>query len=136
MFHIAEISYYSSIVRSRYIETYGAAKVLMSRPFTSEDDLIDAVNKSKGKHLTDLDVAIGYYDKKKPLVAVTNYILSSKDVDALIKWLKRKKTVTGGHERHTLLGRRINLIVSYACCTKTFVPALAPKYGLVKVMVG
>ena len=108
----------------------------MSRPFASEDDLIDSLNRSKGKHLTDLDVAVGYYDTKKPLVAVTNYILTSKDVNALIEWLKMRKIITGGHERHTLLGRRLNLIVSYACCTETVVPALAPKFGAIKVMIG
>ena len=110
--------------------------ILFSRPFASEDVLIDRLNKSRGKRLTDLEVAIGEFDKQKPLVAVTNYILSSKDVDGLIEWLKEKKKKTGGHERHSLVGKRLILIVSYACCTKTLIPALAPKYGTIKLMIG
>lgn len=110
--------------------------ILFSRPFASEDDLIDTLNKSKGKHLTDLEVAVGKFDRKKPLVAVTNYILSSKDVDGLIEWLKNKRKTNGGHERHSIIGRRLILIVSYACCTNTVIPALAPKYGTIKLMIG
>lgn len=109
---------------------------MFSRPFHNEQDLIEVLKKSIGKRLTDIDVAIGAFDESKPLVVVTNYILNKKNIKRLIHWLEKKQKENGNHVRHSLVGRRVVMIVTYSCCAKTVIPALAPKYGSIRLMIG
>ena len=110
--------------------------ILFNRAFNSEQDLLDAINKSQGRRLSDQQVAVGDFDMKRPLVAVTNYILSPEDLERLKIWLKHQKMLSGGNYRHSLKNSRVMLVISYACCTKTMISLLSPKYGTMKLKVG
>ena len=110
--------------------------VIFGRSFASEHELLTIMNRSLTMHLTDLQVALGDFDKKKPLVAVTNYILGLTDLAKLQGWLEERQKIQDTHMRHTLAGQRVRLIIEYSCCSKTAMPLLKPRYGTLKVKVG
>ncbi len=109
---------------------------MWTRSFSSEKELLKTLNESTGMHLSSLQVAVGDIDKKKPLVAMSNYILSEKELKRLKKWLAQKYEADGEHIRHSLRGSRTVVIVEYACCSETNYELLKPYYGILKVKVG
>ena len=110
--------------------------MLLSRAFGTENELLKALDKSTGLHLSSLQIALGDMDENKPMVAVTNYIISLPDLKRLKKWLADKYKEVGEHVRNTLEGIRVKVLIEYGCCSRTNNAFLGPSYATLKLRVG